>query len=204
MEELENLVCQTQEQLEVAQKIMADEKDRRSLSYQKIVDQTGIPKSTAERFLGLKSSNSSTVHFIVLCKLFGMSADSFFDITKESPTSQETDRAAHKIELLQLKNKYLEKNNAFLRKAVEKKNLYIAVISILSLILLIRNTVMDMNNHHIGFFRGEWTDVHSRRSADRDSRRNMHCRHHSQSRQPRTLEKGRKQRPRPLKGTRHA
>ena len=47
MEELENLVCQTQEQLEVAQKIMADEKDRRSLSYQKIVDQTGIPKSTA-------------------------------------------------------------------------------------------------------------------------------------------------------------
>lgn len=129
MEELENLVCQTQEQLEVAQKIMADEKDRRSLSYQKIVDQTGIPKSTAERFLGLKSSNSSTVYFIVLCKLFGMSADSFFDITKESPTSQETDRTAHKIELLQLKNKYLEKNNAFLRKAVEKKNLYIAVIS---------------------------------------------------------------------------
>lgn len=135
MEELENLVCQTQEQLEVAQKIMADEKDRRSLSYQKIVDQTGIPKSTAERFLGLKSSNSSTVYFIVLCKLFGMSADSFFDITKESPTSQETDRAAHEIELLQLKNKYLERNNVFLRKAVEKKNLYIAVISILSLIL---------------------------------------------------------------------
>lgn len=89
MEELENLVCQTQEQLEVAQKIMADEKDRRSLSYQKIVDQTGIPKSTAERFLGLKSSNSSTVYFIVLCKLFGMSADSFFDITKESPPSPE-------------------------------------------------------------------------------------------------------------------
>lgn len=107
MEELENLVCQTQEQLEVAQKIMADEKDRRSLSYQKIVDQTGIPKSTAERFLGLKSSNSSTVYFIVLCKLFGMSADSFFDITKESPTSSETNQAAHKIELLQLKNKYL-------------------------------------------------------------------------------------------------
>lgn len=159
MEELENLVCQTQEQLEVAQKIMADEKDRRSLSYQKIVDQTGIPKSTAERFLGLKSSNSSTVYFIVLCKLFDMSADSFFDITKESPTSQETDRTAHKIELLQLKNKYLERNNAFLRKAVEKKNLYIAVISILSLILLIRNTVMDMNNHHIGFFRDEWTPM---------------------------------------------
>jgi hypothetical protein len=159
MEELENLVCQTQEQLEVAQKIMADEKDRRSLSYQKIVDQTGIPKSTAERFLGLKSSNSSTVYFIVLCKLFGMSADSFFDITKESPTSQETDRAAHEIELLQLKNKYLERNNVFLRKAVEKKNLYIAVISILSLILLIRNTVMDMNDHHIGFFRGDWTPM---------------------------------------------
>ena len=159
MEELENLVCQTQEQLEVAQKIMADEKDRRSLSYQKIVDQTGIPKSTAERFLGLKSSNSSTVYFIVLCKLFGMSADGFFDITKESPTRPETDRAAHKIELLQLKNKYLERNNAFLRKAVEKKNLYIAVISILSLILLIRNTVMDMNDHHIGFFRGEWTPM---------------------------------------------
>ena len=136
MEELENLVCQTQEQLEVAQKIMADEKDRRSLSYQKIVDQTGIPKSTAERFLGLKSSNSSTVYFIVLCKLFGMSADSFFDISKESPTGPETDQAAHKIELLQLKNKYLERNNVFLRKAVEKKNLYIAVISILSLILL--------------------------------------------------------------------
>ena len=109
MEELENLVCQTQEQLEVAQKIMADEKDRRSLSYQKIVDQTGIPKSTAERFLGLKSSNSSTVYFIVLCKLFGMSADSFFDITKESPTSQETDRAAHEIELLQLKEQILRK-----------------------------------------------------------------------------------------------
>lgn len=159
MEELENLVCQTQEQLEVAQKIMADEKDRRSLSYQKIVDQTGIPKSTAERFLGLKSSNSSTVYFIVLCKLFGMSADSFFDITKESLPSPETDQAAHKIELLQLKNKYLERNNVFLRKAVEKKNLYIAVISILSLILLIRNTVMDMNNHHIGFFRGEWTPM---------------------------------------------
>lgn len=159
MEELENLVCQTQEQLEIAQKIMADEKDRRSLSYQKIVDQTGIPKSTAERFLGLKSSNSSTVYFIVLCKLFGMSADSFFDITKESPTGPETDRAAHKIELLQLKNKYLERNNAFLRKAVEKKNLYIAVISILSLMLLIRNTVMDMNDHHIGFFRGEWTPM---------------------------------------------
>jgi hypothetical protein len=102
MEELENLVCQTQEQLEVAQKIMADEKDRRSLSYQKIVDQTGIPKSTAERFLGLKSSNSSTVYFIVLCKLFGMSADSFFDIAKESPTGPDTDQAAHKIELLQL------------------------------------------------------------------------------------------------------
>ena len=145
--------------MEVAQKIMADEKDRRSLSYQKIVDQTGIPKSTAERFLGLKSSNSSTVYFIVLCKLFGMSADSFFDITKESPTSQETDRAAHEIELLQLKNKYLERNNVFLRKAVEKKNLYIAVISILSLILLIRNTVMDMNDHHIGFFRGDWTPM---------------------------------------------
>lgn len=159
MEELENLVCQTQEQLEVAQKIMADEKDRRSLSYQKIVDQTGIPKSTAERFLGLKSSNSSTVHFIVLCKLFGMSADSFFDISKESPTGPETDQAAHKIELLQLKNKYLERNNVFLRKAVQKKNLYIAVISILSLILLIRNTVMDMNNRHIGFFRGEWTPM---------------------------------------------
>lgn len=159
MEELENLVCQTQEQLEVAQKIMADEKDRRSLSYQKIVDQTGIPKSTAERFLGLKSSNSSTVYFIVLCKLFGLSADSFFDITKESPANPETDRDAHEIELLQLKNKYLERNNVFLRKAVEKKNLYIAVISILSLILLIRNTVMDMNDHHIGFFRGEWTPM---------------------------------------------
>ena len=159
MEELENLVCQTQEQLEIAQKIMADEKDRRSLSYQKIVDQTGIPKSTAERFLGLKSGNSSTVHFIVLCKLFGMSADSFFDIAKESPIDPETDWAAHKIELLQLKNKNLERNNAFLRKAVEKKNLYIAVISILSLILLIRNTVMDMSDHHIGFFRGEWTPM---------------------------------------------
>lgn len=159
MEELENLVCQTQEQLEIAQKIMADEKDRRSLSYQKIVDQTGIPKSSAERFLGLKSSNSSTVYFIVLCKLFGMSADSFFDIAKEFPANMETDRDAHEIELLQLKNKYLEKNNVFLRKAVEKKNLYIAVISILALVLLIRNTVMDMNDHHIGFFRDEWTPV---------------------------------------------
>lgn len=159
MEELENLVCQTQEQLEIAQKIMANEKDRRSLSYQKIVDQTGIPKSSAERFLGLKSSNSSTVYFIVLCKLFGMSADSFFDIAKEFPANMETDRDAHEIELLQLKNKYLERNNVFLRKAVEKKNLYIAVISILSLVLLIRNTVMDMNDHHIGFFRDEWTPM---------------------------------------------
>lgn len=159
MEELENLVCQTQEQLEIAQKIMADEKDRRSLSYQKIVDQTGIPKSTAERFLGLKSGNSSTVYFIVLCKLFGMSADALFDISQSPPTDAENQQASHEIEMLRLKNKHLEGNNLFLRKAVEKKNLYIAVISILSLILLIRNTVMDMNDHHIGFFRGEWTPM---------------------------------------------
>lgn len=159
MEELENLVCQTQEQLEIAQKIMADEKDRRSLSYQKIVDQTGIPKSNAERFLGLKSSNSSTVYFIVLCKLFGMSADAFFDISKSSAGDAASQQTNHEIEILQLKNKHLEGNNVFLRKALEKKNLYIAVLSILSLILLIRNTVMDMNDHHIGFFRGEWTPM---------------------------------------------
>lgn len=158
MEELNTLVCQTQEQLEIAQKIMADEKDKRSLSYQKIVDQTGIPKSNAERFLGLKSSNSSTVYFIVLCKLFGMSADEFFDI-KNTPPEKENQQVGHEIEMLQLRNKHLEGNNVFLRKAVEKKNLYIAVLSILSLILLIRNTVMDMANHNVGFFRGEWTPM---------------------------------------------